>query len=253
MLIWFFQCFTHKFHDWSTLPDRLFASDSGLLSKFISQWIAIANLKGPSIFESVSYKLSISWLNALQYIICPKLLCLSPSYAATAKKQDHPTPRKMQLPTVCFSTSWITTSPSHACISPTGPPVGTLPPTGGWRRFQRCSGGRPWWFDVGAVHGVAECRPWELDPFFWGVVGLEGCWYTLICCFVFFWDICFTLYKGSLFFCCWFWLLKVAHFDGFYGFKMIWTTYDFATFQSSISLLSLRNLQLETFSRCTLL
>ena len=35
MLIWFLPCFTHKFHDWSTVLDLFFASDKGLLSRWL--------------------------------------------------------------------------------------------------------------------------------------------------------------------------------------------------------------------------
>ena len=222
-------------------PTGFVASDSGLLSKYTKKWIAIANLKGPSIFESVSYKLPSSCLNVLQYIICPNLFCLSPSYVAPAKNKII-LRAENAITIVCFSTSWITTSPSRACISPTGPAGRELathrrmtaisamlrrPALVVWRRCcPRCC-------------RVPTLGTW---PLFWGSLGWKGV--EMLFHFVAFF---FTLYKGSLVFCCWFWLLKVAHFDGFYGFKMIWTTYDFATFQSGISLLSLRNLQLKTF------
>ena len=106
------------------------------------------------------------------------------------KKKDHPTRRKMQLPTVCFSTSWITTSPRHACISPTGPPGRELATH---RRMTAISAmlRRPalvlWRRCCPRCCRVPTLGTW---PLFWGSLGWKG-----VDMLFYFLAFCFTLYR----------------------------------------------------------
>ncbi len=151
MLIWFLPCFTHKFHDWSTVLDLFFASDKGLLSRWLEHTSGqiIANSaevtpNGGVVRESSQNPLnsglgiivicpdtSIAWELPLPiwrdfpvlnlYYIDDISLYIYISYLNVLQYLSYIILHSEKYTTICFNTSCIANQ-SHACISPIGRP-----------------------------------------------------------------------------------------------------------------------------------